>query len=41
MHVHRYESIDDELVFKIFKKQLDDFELFAKLVVKWVERQKE
>ena len=41
MLVHRYESIDDKLVFNIFKKRLDDFELFAKLVVKWVERQKE
>jgi uncharacterized protein YutE (UPF0331/DUF86 family) len=29
MLVHRYESIDDELVFNIFKKRLDDFELFA------------
>lgn len=41
MLVHRYESIDDELVFNIFKKRLDDFALFAKLVVKWVEMQKE
>jgi uncharacterized protein YutE (UPF0331/DUF86 family) len=41
MLVHRYESIDDELVFNIFKKRLDDFELFARIVVKWVEGQKE
>jgi len=41
MLVHRYESIDDELVFNIFKKRLGDFELFGRLVVNWVERQKE
>jgi uncharacterized protein YutE (UPF0331/DUF86 family) len=41
MLVHRYESIDDNLVFSIFKKRLDDFELYARLVIKWVERQKE
>lgn len=41
MLVHRYETIDDELVFGIFKKRLDDFELFISLVVNWVESQKE
>jgi uncharacterized protein YutE (UPF0331/DUF86 family) len=41
MLVHRYETIDDELVFGIFKKRLDDFELFITLVVNWVESQKE
>ena len=41
MLVHRYETIDDELVFGIFKKRLDDFELFITLVVRWVESQKE
>jgi uncharacterized protein YutE (UPF0331/DUF86 family) len=41
MLVHRYETIDDEVVFGIFKKRLDDFELFITLVVNWVENQKE
>ena len=41
MLVHRYETIDDELVFGIFKKRLDDFEFFISLVVNWVESQKE
>jgi uncharacterized protein YutE (UPF0331/DUF86 family) len=40
MLVHRYETIDDELVFGIFKERLDDFELFITLVVNWVENQK-
>jgi len=39
--VHRYETIDDELVFGMFKKRLDDFELFITLVINWVEGQKE
>ncbi len=41
MLVHRYETVDDELVFRIFKKRLDDFELFSTLVVNWLESQKE
>ena len=41
MLVHRYETIDEELVFGLFKKRLDDFELFIRMVVSWVERQKE
>jgi uncharacterized protein YutE (UPF0331/DUF86 family) len=41
MLVHRYETVDDELVFAIFKKRLDDFDLFIRLVVNWVESQKE
>jgi uncharacterized protein YutE (UPF0331/DUF86 family) len=41
MLVHRYETIDDELVFGIFRKRLDDFELFITLVLNWVEGQKE
>lgn len=41
MLVHRYETIDEELVFGLFKKRLDDFELFIRMVVNWVERQKE
>jgi uncharacterized protein YutE (UPF0331/DUF86 family) len=40
MLVHRYETIDDELVFGIFKERLDDFELFITLVVNWLESQK-
>ncbi len=40
MLVHRYETIDEELVFGLFKKRLDDFELFIRMVVNWVERQK-
>jgi len=38
MLVHRYEKIDDELVFSIFKKQLDDFDLFISSVTQWVNR---
>ena len=41
MIVHRYETIDEELVFGLFKKRLDDFELLIRVVVNWVERQKE
>jgi uncharacterized protein YutE (UPF0331/DUF86 family) len=41
MLVHRYETIDEELVFGLFKKRLDDFELFVRIVANWVERQKE
>jgi uncharacterized protein YutE (UPF0331/DUF86 family) len=35
MLVHRYESIDDELVFGIFSKHLRDFDLFIRLVTDW------
>lgn len=41
MLVHRYETIDEELVFGLFKKRLDDFELFIRMVVTSMERQKE
>jgi len=34
--VHRYENIDDEMVFGIFKKRLGDFDLFVELVSAWV-----
>lgn len=37
MLVHRYEQIDDELVFGIFRKKLKDFHVFVELVRKWVE----
>ena len=40
MLMHRYETIDDELVFGIFKERLDDFELLITLVVNWLESQK-
>ncbi len=36
MLVHRYDSIDDELVFGIFSKHLVDFDLFIRLVADWV-----
>lgn len=41
MLVHRYETIDEELVFGMLKKRLGDFDLFIRLVVNWVESQKE
>ncbi len=37
MLVHRYEKIDNQLVFSIFKKHLDDFEIFISLVTQWAE----
>jgi len=37
MLVHRYELIDDELVFGIFNKHLDDFDLFVRLVTEWAD----
>ena len=39
--VHRYETIDDELVFGIFKKHLGDFDLFIQLVADWAKTQGE
>ena len=41
MLVHRYENIDDELVFGIFKKRLGDFDLFTALITDWAGRQKD
>jgi uncharacterized protein YutE (UPF0331/DUF86 family) len=41
MLVHRYENIDDELVFGIFKKRLEDFDLFMALIMDWAGRQEE
>lgn len=38
MLVHRYESIDDELVFGIFSKHLGDFDLFIGLVSDWLKK---
>jgi len=36
MLVHRYEKIDDAVVFGFFKKRLSDFLLFKDLVKQWV-----
>jgi uncharacterized protein YutE (UPF0331/DUF86 family) len=36
MLVHRYEKIDDEVVYGIFKKRLSDFHDFVDLVEKWI-----
>lgn len=36
MLVHRYENVDEELVFGIFNKHLDDFENFSSLIMRWV-----
>ena len=37
MLLHRYESTDDEVVFGIFKRRLDDFDLFIRLVIAWID----
>jgi len=34
--VHRYNTIDDEIVFGIFKARLGDFDLFANLSKDWL-----
>ena len=39
MLVHRYEKTDNEVIFGIFKKRLDDFDLFISLVTKWIKNQ--
>ena len=36
MLVHRYEKIDDEVIYAIFKKRLSDFHDFVTLVEKWL-----
>ena len=36
MLVHRYEKTDDEVIFGIFQKRLDDFDLFAGLITDWI-----
>ena len=33
--VHRYNTIEDEVVFGIFRNRLDDFRLFADLIREW------
>ncbi|GKT10953.1 DUF86 domain-containing protein [Desulforhabdus sp. TSK] len=35
--VYRYENVDDELVFGIFRKHLGDFDLFIAFVMRWAE----
>ncbi|OPY06289.1 MAG: hypothetical protein A4E66_02258 [Syntrophus sp. PtaB.Bin001] len=40
MLVHRYERIDNEIVFGLFKKRLSDFDLFISLVTEWVREQR-
>ncbi len=39
MLVHRYEKTDDEVVFGIFRKRLDDFDLFVGLITDWIKNQ--
>lgn len=39
MLVHRYEKTYDEVVFGIFRKRLDDFDLFMSLVTDWINKQ--
>ncbi len=36
MLVHRYEKVDDEYVFGLFKKRLEDFDLFIKIIKEWI-----
>jgi uncharacterized protein YutE (UPF0331/DUF86 family) len=36
MLVHRYEKTDNEVIFGIFKRRLDDFDLFIILVTEWI-----
>ena len=38
MLVHRYEKTDDGVIFGIFQKRLDDFELFACLITEWIRK---
>jgi uncharacterized protein YutE (UPF0331/DUF86 family) len=37
MLVHRYERIEDEVVFGIFKKRLSDFYYFIDVIKNWLE----
>ncbi len=41
MLVHRYEKIDDEMVFGFFKKKLEDFDLYISYIKSWAEQQEE
>ena len=40
MLVHHYESIEDEIVFGIFKNKLGDFDLFREFVLEYVKKMK-
>ncbi len=37
MLVHRYQKMDDEVVFGIFKNRLPDFHEFVNLIKEWIE----
>jgi uncharacterized protein YutE (UPF0331/DUF86 family) len=39
MLVHRYERIDDEVVYGLFRKNLGDFDAFAERIRSWAQRQ--
>ncbi len=39
MLVHRYEKIDDEMVFGFFKKKLADFDVYMEQIMNWVKHQ--
>lgn len=39
MLVHRYEKTDNEVIFGIFRKRLNDFELFIGLIMDWIKGQ--
>lgn len=36
--MHHYESVDDEIVFGIFKNKLEEFELFEKCVLGYMNK---
>ena len=38
MLVHRYEKTDDEVIFGIFQKRLDDFDIFTGLITDWINK---
>ena len=39
MLVHRYEKIDDEMVYGFFRKRLKDFDIFVGFVMEWIKEQ--
>jgi uncharacterized protein YutE (UPF0331/DUF86 family) len=41
MLVHRYEVVDDDLVFGAFKNRLADFERFITLITDWAKKEKD
>ena len=38
MLVHRYDIIEDELVYGFFSRHLVDFDLFSSLITQWIEK---